>query len=50
MISLSGMGTDLASAQKFGAESDVLGGILGICTVGLFCGLVGLFSPVVAEH
>ncbi len=35
---------------NYGAESEVLSGLLGICTVGLFCSLVGLFSPVAAEY
>ena len=35
---------------NYGAESEVLSELLGICTVGLFCSLVGLFSPVAAEY
>ncbi len=34
----------------YGAESEVLSELLGIYTVGLFCSLVGLFSPVAAEY
>ncbi len=29
--------------EKHGAESEVLSELLGICTVGLFCSVVGLF-------
>ncbi len=35
---------------NYGAESEVLSELLGIYTVGLFCSLVGLFSPVAAEY